>query len=105
MPRKKFHRSVYEGIKFRQEHKCACGCGEFLLPGDDIEFNHVLALFEGGEDTPDNLEAVKRDHHKRITARQAKSRAKVKRIQAKRAGAGNAKQRALARLEKYRQMP
>ena len=103
--RKKFHRSVYANIRFRQDHKCACGCGEFLMPGDDVEFNHVLALFEGGPDTPDNLEAVKRDHHKKITARQAAARGKVRRIRAKRAGAGNAKDRALARRSAWEKMP
>lgn len=103
--RKKFNRAVYQSILFRQEHKCACGCGTFLLPGEPVQYDHHLALHMGGEDHPDNLRALIPEHHMVVTVRQAKARAKVRRIRAKRACAGNAKQRAVARRAAWDKMP
>lgn len=106
--RKKFPRSVYQSILFRQEHKCACGCGELLLPGERVDFDHVLALHLGGEDAPDNLRALKPKHHVAVTTRQAKDRAKVARIRLKqglKSGEKSAKARTLARIQRYRDMP
>ena len=106
--RKKFPRSVYQNILFRQQHKCACGCGEFLLPGEPVHFDHCVALHLGGEDHPDNLRALLPEHHMAVTVRQAKARAKVKRIVVKhglKKPRLNAKERALARIQRYREMP
>lgn len=80
-PRRRFSPKVYAGIIERQKGICACGCGEEL--GDDpreIQFDHELPLHLGGPDTQDNLRALKVKHHLAKSTREAKARAKVKRI-------------------------
>lgn len=82
--RRKFSPSVYAQILDRQGGLCGCGCGEAL--GDDprgIEFDHLIELWNGGADSPDNLRALKPKHHATKTVREAKARAKVKRIAAR----------------------
>lgn len=82
MKRKRFSPRTYASIIERQERICACGCGEDL--GEDpreIQFDHEVPLEHEGPDTPDNLRALKRKHHLHKTIREAKARAKVKRIQ------------------------
>lgn len=81
MPRRRFHPKVYAEIIARQEGRCACGCNEPL--GTDprsIQFDHAIELWNGGEDTPENLRALKPKHHLLKTIRESKNRAKVKRI-------------------------
>lgn len=80
--RRKFPPSVYAEIIERQEGKCACGCGEPL--GTDvsqIHFDHWIPLWNDGPDTPENLRALKVRHHLAKTRKEAKARAKVKRIE------------------------
>ncbi len=79
--RKRFSPKVYAGIIKDQGGICGCGCGEPL--GDDprlIEFDHERALWDEGEDVPDNLRAVIKSHHLMITRSQAKRRAKLNRL-------------------------
>ena len=79
--RRRFHPRTYAAIIARQDGKCACGCGEAL--GADprgIHFDHAIPLWNAGEDSPDNLRALKVRHHMRKTGREAKDRAKMKRI-------------------------
>ena len=80
-PRRKFPLSVYLGIIKRQKGRCACGCREKLIAGE-VHFDHIVELADEGEDTPENLQALKLHHHKKKTKAAAKARAKVKRIQA-----------------------
>lgn len=79
--RRKFHPRTYAEIVERQHGICACGCGEPL--GTDrrgMHFDHELPLWNGGEDTPDNLRALLPKHHLLKTIREATDRAKMKRI-------------------------
>ena len=79
--RRRFHPRVYAEIISRQEGICACGCGESLGSDPrDIEFDHAIELWAGGEDTPDNLRALLKRHHLVKTIREAKDRAKFRRI-------------------------
>ena len=81
MKRRRFHPRVYAEIVKRQDGICACGCGEALgADPRDIQFDHELALHLGGEDAPENLRALKRKHHLVKTIREAKGRAKFRRI-------------------------
>ena len=84
--RRRFHPRVYAEIIERQDGFCACGCEEELgTDPRDIQFDHELALHLGGEDTPENLRALKKRHHLVKTIRETKDRAKFVRI-AERAG-------------------
>ncbi len=78
--RKRFLLSVYRAILKRQRNRCACGCRKKFSGIRDIHFDHIIALADGGTDTPDNLQALKLKHHKRKSKREGKTRAKVKRI-------------------------
>ena len=79
--RRRFHPAVYAGIVQRQDGICACGCGEPL--GADrraMHFDHKIPLWKGGEDTPENLQALKLKHHLVKSGREAADRAKLHRI-------------------------
>ena len=106
--RKRFAKHVYRDIIMRQNFICGCGCGEIILAGERVDYDHVLALHLGGEDHPDNLRAVKQAHHKRITQRQAKDRGKVRRLVVKRhlkTSERSAKARRLAKIREWERMP
>lgn len=108
MSRKRFAKHVYRNILFRQNFICACGCKEIILAGERVEYDHVLALHLGGEDAPDNLRGVKLAHHKNITRRQAKDRAKVIRLQVKqrlKTSERSAKARRVAKIKVWERMP
>jgi len=82
--RKKFPASVYAGIIGKQNGLCACGCSEPL--GTDprgIHFDHDKPLWLGGEDTPENLRALKAKHHLAKTKGEAPTLAKLRRLIAK----------------------
>lgn len=81
LPRKKFHARDYAAIIERQHGKCGCGCGEELgTDPRDIQYDHELPLWCGGEDVTSNLRALKRKHHLDKTRGEAAVRAKVDRI-------------------------
>ena len=79
-PRKKFHPRVLAEIVKRQGGKCAC-CGEPLgvIPRM-IEYDHDLALADGGSDTPENLQALTKACHRAKTNREATERARANRL-------------------------
>ena len=79
--RRRFSPRVYKAIIDRQGGICACGCNEKL--GDDpraFQFDHTRELWDGGEDTPENLQALLIGHHRRKTNGNTRQRAKLKRI-------------------------
>ena len=82
-PRHRFSPKVYRDILVKQAWRCAC-CGEEIYPlsggPDDYHFDHILPLHLGGKDEPENLQALKRGHHKRKSDKETAARAKVKRI-------------------------
>jgi hypothetical protein len=56
-------------------------CGKPLLPGQDIQFDHLHADVHGGPHEYENLRPIHYDPcHKRKTARDVAANAKVKRI-------------------------
>ncbi len=107
MRRRRFHPRVYAEIVKRQDGICACGCGEALgADPRDIQFDHETPLHLGGEDTPENLRALKKRHHLVKTIRETKDRAKFRRI-AERGGMTkrrmNRQDRELAKMLEERQ--
>ncbi len=82
IPRRRFSPKTYAGIIARQKGRCACGCREKL--GTDptqIHYDHWIPLWNDGPDTEENLHALKVRHHLAKTRKEAKARAKGKRIQ------------------------
>ena len=76
-PRRHFPPATYAAIIARQNHLCACGCGEPL--GSDprgFQFDHIREIWDDGEDAPENLQALRLGHHKRKTSDGTKRRAK-----------------------------
>lgn len=51
-------------IVLAQEGICACGCGVKLGAGEPIEFDHTVALINGGENRESNLRALRRPCHR-----------------------------------------
>ncbi len=83
MARRRFPASALIAIIERQGRICACGCGDQL--GTDryeIHFDHEVPLDLDGEDTIENLRALCRHHHIVKTSQEARTRGKVRRIQA-----------------------
>lgn len=78
--RRRFHPRVLAEIVQRQNGECAC-CGDPL--GTDpraIEFDHIAAIADGGADSPDNLQALRRACHRAKSNREATARAKAARL-------------------------
>ncbi len=55
--------AVPQRVKLRiiraQDEKCACGCGQKLGVGESIQFDHILAMINGGENRETNLQALR----------------------------------------------
>lgn len=102
--RKRFAPRVYVEIVLRQNGRCAC-CGEKFVAGEPIQYDHILPIWLGGKDEPENLQAMKHRHHNGVpnskTAREAKARAKIARIKAQDGllrKKPNAKDKAIAKM-------
>ncbi len=89
-PRRKFPPKVYARILERYGYKCACGCKEQITDVRDINWDHRIELWEGGEDVPENLQPLLKRHHMPKTAEGTRRRAKGNRIIA-RGGMGKRK--------------
>lgn len=89
----------------RQGRRCALSGREFV-PGDRIEYDHVVPLWLGGKNVESNLQAVLGEKHKAKTKAEAGVRAKVNANAAKHLGitkpAGKLQGRGFARSEKAR---
>jgi 5-methylcytosine-specific restriction protein A len=66
----------------RQDNKCAL-TGHAFVPGDKIEYDHIVPLWLHGENREKNLHAVLGEAHKRKTKVEATVRAKVNATRAK----------------------
>ncbi len=58
-----------------------CGvCRNILVPGDNVEFDHIHALVHGGEHNWGNLRPLHAECHKRKSARDVAAKAKGDRL-------------------------
>ena len=74
-------------IVLAQDGLCACGCGVKLgAAGETIEFDHEVALVNGGENRESNLRALRRPCHGTKTKADVAEKAKVARVRAKHLG-------------------
>lgn len=78
-------KSVKIRICERQGFQCAL-TGQPFREGDVIHYDHAKPLWLGGQNRESNIQAVLSEPHRRKTATEAAVRAKVKRLQEKRAG-------------------
>lgn len=71
----------------RQDGICGCGCGVKLgMAGEAIEFDHEVALINGGENREGNLRALRRPCHRTKTNEDVAEKSKVARKRAKHLG-------------------
>ena len=74
-------------IVLAQQGICACGCGVKLgLAGEAIEFDHTVALINGGENRESNIRALRRPCHGVKTRADVAEKATVARKRAKHLG-------------------
>lgn len=88
--------SVPARVKIRiidaQNGKCGCGCGVKLgMAGEVIEFDHITALINGGENRESNLRALRKRCHKSKTAQDVAEKSTVARKRKKALGLQPAK--------------
>lgn len=69
-----------------QENPDCYLCGGVFLPGDLIEWDHVIARGLGGKQRPEDFRPAHRDCHLDKTKQDVSAIAKAKRIEAKRKG-------------------
>ncbi|QCP84313.1 HNH endonuclease [Cereibacter sphaeroides] len=67
---------VKDRIIERQEGCCAI-TGRRFRPGDVIEFDHIIALCNGGENRETNLQAIIGDKHREKTREDVRIKAKA----------------------------
>lgn len=60
--------------------------GKKIMPGDAFDYEHVIALCNGGEHRERNIKLALRDKHKAKTAADLAERSKTDRIRAKHLG-------------------
>lgn len=81
-------------IVLAQEGICGCGCGVKLgAAGEAIEFDHTIALINGGENRETNLKALRRPCHKVKTKADVAVKSKDARVRAKHLGIATKKRK------------
>lgn len=81
--------AIPERVKLRVWERCGGRCalsGRKLRVGDPHDFDHKIALCNGGENRESNLQLVARDKHREKTAADVAERSKVERIRKKHLG-------------------
>ena len=74
-------------VVYEQDGICACGCGVKLgMAGEAIEFDHVLALINGGENREGNIQALRKVCHRQKTTSDVRLKAKAARVYKKNLG-------------------
>lgn len=74
-------------IVMRQDGLCGCGCGVKLgVAGETVEFDHEVALINGGANDENNLRALRRPCHLLKTRADVAEKATVARKQANHLG-------------------
>ena len=78
---------VKDRIVMAQDGICACGCGVKLgVAGERVEFDHTLALINGGENREANIRALRQPCHAPKTRADVALKAKIARVRKKHLG-------------------
>jgi 5-methylcytosine-specific restriction protein A len=81
--------TIPKRVKLRIFARCGGRCGLSGLKinvGDDYDFDHIKALWRGGEHRESNLHPVLRDKHREKSAAEQGDKAKADRVRAKHLG-------------------
>jgi hypothetical protein len=74
--------AIPNGVKLRVLDRalgvCQCGCGWDLRPWDTLEYDHIVALINGGENRESNLQVLLAAHHKYKTKKDVKLRTRAR---------------------------
>lgn len=70
----------------REEGRCWIS-GAKIMPGDAFEYEHVIALANGGEHREGNIRLALKEAHRIKTSADAKTTAKIRRVRLKHIGA------------------
>lgn len=76
-------------VKLRIWERCGGRCwltGKKIMPGDAYDFDHRIALCNGGQNREFNISLVLRDKHREKSAADVAERSKVERIRQKHLG-------------------
>lgn len=76
-------------VKLRIWERCGGRCaitGKKLMPGDPYEFDHIIALANGGRHAEGNLQLVSSAAHKAKTCADLATKSKTARVRAKHLG-------------------
>lgn len=76
-------------VKLRIWKRCGGRCalsGKKLMPGDAYDFDHIIALANGGRNVETNIQLVSREKHREKTRDDVAEKSKVARIRAKHLG-------------------
>jgi 5-methylcytosine-specific restriction protein A len=82
-------RAIPKRVKLRVWQRCDGKCaltGRKLRPGDPHDFDHIIALANGGAHRESNLRLVSREAHREKTGEDAALKAKLDRLHAKHFG-------------------
>lgn len=81
---------IPERVKIRIFERCGGRChrtGRKLMPGDDIDYDHIIAICNGGQNRESNLAPILRGKvHREKTAEDVQIKAKIARVKAKHLG-------------------
>lgn len=81
--------TIPKRVKLRVFERCGGRCGLSGLKinvGDEYDFDHIKALWRGGEHRESNLHPVLRDKHRAKSAAEQSDQAKCDRVRAKHLG-------------------
>lgn len=95
---------IPRSVKARVWARCAGICqlsGKKLMVGDEVDFDHIVPLADGGDHKESNLQIVWRPAHRKKTADEAGPRAKVERLRAAHLGLGKPKPKGFRAWRKF----
>jgi 5-methylcytosine-specific restriction enzyme A len=74
-------------LRILENYQNKCGIsGRPITPSDRVEFDHIIALANGGENREDNIQPVIAEAHREKTKRDVKIKAKIARVKARNLG-------------------
>lgn len=96
--------AIPKRVKLRVWERCGGRCartGRKLQVGEPYDFDHILALANGGEHREGNLQIISREAHREKTREDVKTKAKVDRIRARHLGLSKTKSRGITAWRKF----
>lgn len=74
-------------LRIFERHKGICYLsGRKIMPGDAFDYDHIVALCNGGENRESNIAPALRDKHKQKTAADVAEKSRARKVKAKHIG-------------------